>query len=136
MAQRSLYATLIGINAYPQNPLGGCIKDVLDIDLLLREQCAQQDGLRYAPAYFLAPNKTDETRIRQYEEGRKLSLNPRPATFAAITGEAFAHLKEAKSGDVVVLYYSGHGSQAEAPEEFWHTKPDRQNETLVCADSR
>ena len=60
MSNRSLYATLIGINAYKQNPLSGCIRDVLAIDLLLREQCSQQgtDRLVYEPKYFLAPDRS------------------------------------------------------------------------------
>ena len=35
-----------------------------------------------------------------------------------------------------MFYYSGHGSQEQAPEEFWHVEPDRLDETLVCFDSR
>ncbi|MCP4399129.1 MAG: caspase family protein [bacterium] len=31
---------------------------------------------------------------------------------------------------------SGHGSQEQAPPEFWHLEPDHLNETLVCWDSR
>jgi len=38
--------------------------------------------------------------------------------------------------DVVLFYFSGHGSQQQAPPELWHAEPDRLNETLVCWDSR
>lgn len=45
-------------------------------------------------------------------------------------------MKEAKEGDVALFYYSGHGAQEHAPEEFWKFEPDKLNETLVCYDSR
>ena len=47
-----------------------------------------------------------------------------------------SHLGQAGPGDVALFYYSGHGSQENAPPEFWDFEPDRQNETLVCYDSR
>ncbi|MEO5996726.1 MAG: caspase family protein [Chitinophagaceae bacterium] len=136
MSTRSLYVTFIGIDAYPQSPLSGCIKDVLDMDLLLREQAAQQEDLHYMPAYFLAPNTTDVARIDDYERACKIKLDYKLPTFEIVTTAAFAHLKKGLDNDILVLFYSGHGSQIEAPEEFWHTKPDRQNETIVCVDSR
>ena len=139
MEKRCLYASLIGINAYKQNALSGCIKDVLVIDLLLRDLCNQQgkDKLQYEPKYFLAPGEADKKRIAAYTKEQKLkkfsSLLP---TFKNVSIEAFEHLKKAKDDDICVFYYSGHGSQAEAPAEFWHLKNTRQNETLVCLDSR
>jgi len=138
MSKRSLYATLIGINAYKQNSLNGCIKDVLDIDLLLRDQCRQQenDSLEYKPLYLLAPGEIDNMRIADYEAAQKLKLSFDAPTFKNISEKAFVHLKQSNDGDVCLLFYSGHGSQVDAPPEFWHTKPDRQNETIVCVDSR
>ncbi|MHC5939395.1 hypothetical protein [Nostoc sp.] len=44
------------------------------------------------------------------------------------------HLRNAKKDDVVLFYYSGHGSQELAPKEFWHIEADRLDETLVCYD--
>src|SRR5208337_398923 len=35
-----------------------------------------------------------------------------------------------------LFYYSGHGSQKQAPEEFWKLEPDHLDETLVLFDSR
>ena len=126
----TLYATFIGINNYPGHPLRGCVKDVLEVDALLKEQCAQQheNPLAYSPMYFLSPDSEDEKLSipAEYEE----------ATFHNISTKAFRHLKQARTGDICVLYYSGHGSQTDAPKEFWHTKSDRQNETIVCVDSR
>lgn len=138
METHTLFATLIGINAYSQTPLSGCIKDVLDIDLLLRELCEQQpEKLDYQPYYLLAPNTTDRLRIADYTAEKQVTISLEDApTFDNISSKAFAHLKQAKDGDICLLYYSGHGSQVDAPEPFWHSKPDRQNETLVCVDSR
>jgi uncharacterized caspase-like protein len=44
--------------------------------------------------------------------------------------------QQARENDVVLFYFSGHGSQQQAPPELWHVEPDRLNETLVCWDSR
>ncbi|MEL7427251.1 MAG: caspase family protein, partial [Bacteroidota bacterium] len=49
---------------------------------------------------------------------------------------AFAHFQAATSDDTCLLYYSGHGSQVIAPQEFRHTDPDGKLETVVCWDSR
>lgn len=131
-----LFATLIGIDAYPDHELYGCIRDILDVDLLLRELTAQQSARKYEPLYLLAPNDTDKKLIKEYEDKNNVNIKSVSPTFDNVASNAFAHLKQAKAGDVCVLYYSGHGSHTQAPEIFWHTKPDRQNETLVCVDSR
>lgn len=132
MQQCTFYATFVGINAYPEGQLSGCISDVLDLDLLLREQCAQQKDVTFKPIYFLAPNAADKTRIGEYPT----QLDYQAPTFDNITKQAFAHFKDAKKGDICLFYYSGHGSQIDAPEVFHYAKPDQQNETIVCVDSR
>src|SRR5207253_1764991 len=58
------------------------------------------------------------------------------ATRQAVIDGFRAHLGRARAGDVVLFYYSGHGSQEGAPPEFWRFEPDRLDETLVCWDSR
>jgi hypothetical protein len=58
------------------------------------------------------------------------------ATRDAIITGVRSHLMKAGKGDVVLFYYAGHGSQEQAPPEFWHLEPDRLDETLVCYDSR
>ncbi len=137
MPLKSLYATIIGIDAYPQNPLYGCTKDALDIDLFLRQWCdQQQDKLQYKPAYFLSPGKVGKQRLDKYTNDRKITIDYKDADFANISSEAFQHLKSANDGDYCFFYYSGHGSQTEAPEEFQYLKSDRMNETMVCVDSR
>lgn len=132
MQERMFYAAFVGINAYPQGALSGCIKDVLELDLLFREQCAQQTGVRYQPVYYLAPNTADASRLDAHESATGAKLAYAAPTFANISGPLFTHFKDAKEGDICVFYYSGHGSQIEAPPVF-----DRpMMETLVCVDSR
>lgn len=135
---RTLYASLIGINAYQRNELNGCIKDVLGIDFLLRDWSSQQIDapLHYDPLYLLAPNETDELRLDAYKKEQGVQMFHELPTFKNVSEKAFSHLKKAKKGDICLLYYSGHGSQVDASEEFWASKSDRKNETLVCLDSR
>jgi len=113
---RNLYALLVGINEYPKpiSSLSGCVNDINAVEEYLKERIAQPDG--YKPHI------------------RKL-LN-QEATRKAIIDGFEQHLCQAGSEDIVLFYYSGHGSQAKTPKEFWHLEPDRLEETLVCYDSR
>lgn len=142
MSEKKLFATLIGINAYPKNPLSGCVRDVLALDSFIRDLCLQnstaQSGLHYKPSYFLASGEEDSTIVRNHSErhtdfGGYVIQAP---TFENLTTEAFAHLKQAQDGDICLFYYSGHGSTIKAPEEFRGSKSRLQNETIVCLDSR
>ncbi|MBO9153535.1 caspase family protein [Chitinophaga sp. GCM10012297] len=136
MQKRKFYAAFVGINAYPQGALSGCIHDVLRMDLLFRQQTAQQPDMQYLPVYYLAPNAADERQITAYRQEQEAELAYDAPTFANITGKLFGHFEKAGEGDVCVLFYSGHGSQTEAPEEFYQDNPGRKMETLVCVDSR
>ncbi len=130
---RTLFATLVGINAYPgsKNPLNGCVRDVVELNRFLTSFCQQQESLDYQPVYFLAPNPADKFLLE-----RDLPVSYDEPTFANLSGKAFAHLKQAKRDDICLFYFSGHGSQVPAPPEFLQSKPDGMNETLVCVDSR
>ena len=112
------YALLVGIDTYPApiNPLRGCANDIGRVEAMLRE--------RLAPAY-------DEP-----HSFRPLVLTDAQATRQAIVDGFRQHLSQAGPQDVALFYYSGHGSQAPSPPEFWHLEPDRLDETLVCWDSR
>ncbi len=111
---RNIYALLVGIDEYAANsipPLTGCRNDI--------------------------------TAVKEYLEGRvpKEQLHIRTllnqeATRQAVIDGFRQHLCQAGSEDVAFFYFAGHGSQAEAPQEFWHMEPDRLNETIVCYDSR
>jgi uncharacterized caspase-like protein len=83
--------------------------------------------------------------MQTYLEGRvgkdagqmhlKILLNEQATRQAVIDGFR-DHLSQAGPDDVALFFYAGHGSQENAPEEFWHLEPDRLDETLVCYDSR
>lgn len=112
---RTIYALFVGIDAYPPpvTPLRGCVNDVTRMrDLLAARLAGSQD--RFAP----------------------LLLADGQATRQGIIEAWRSHLGQAGPGDVALFYYSGHGSQENAPPEFWDFEPDRLNETLVCCDSR
>jgi len=113
--KNKIYALLVGIDAYhsPVPALHGCVNDIVAIEKLLR--------VRLASDRFNV-----EIQV----------LKDREATRQAIIDGFRNHLCRATKDDIVLFYYSGHGSQEQAPSEFWHLEPDRLNETLVCYDSR
>lgn len=108
-----LFALLIGIDDYPSPVprLGGCVNDLTAFAAVLRGR---------------VPG--DALELRTLTDGA--------ATRAAVVEALRAHLGRAGPDDVALLYYSGHGSQQEAPPEFWALEPDRRMETLVLVDSR
>jgi hypothetical protein len=114
MPEKNLHALLIAINNYPipEHCLNGCINDLEAMKEYLQER---SDADVYA------------VRFRE--------LKNEEATRQQII-EAFDHFNEAKTGDVCLLFYSGHGSQMDAPEAFWPFEKDKLLETLVCYDSR
>lgn len=110
----NIYALLVGIDEYLNvSPLQGCVNDITAIKEYL-EGRVNTDG--YQVHLHTLLNK-DATRQKIIDGFRQ-------------------HLCQAGNEDVAFFYYAGHGSQEEAPEEFWTIEPDRLNETLVCYDSR
>ena len=124
---KNIYALLVGIDNYhpdsiPQiSSLKGCINDIKAVEGYLRERIAN-----YSDSDWKLVEPTDRPWI----------LFDRDATRQAIISSFQEHLCKADSDDVVLFYYSGHGAQEKAPEEFWELEPDRLDETLVCYDSR
>lgn len=112
-----IYALLVGINHYdPSNyvpPLRGCNNDAKAMQAYLEGRVAQDNNQLHL----------------------KLLLNEQ-ATRQAIIDGFRDHLCQADPDDVAFFYYAGHGSQENAPEEFWQIEPDHLDETLVCYDSR
>lgn len=110
-SQPNIYALLIAINDYPipSHRLRGCVNDA--------------DAL----ANYL--EKTYGERLKL------LKRYDKDATRKGII-EGFDHFQAARDGDICLLYYSGHGSQASAPPELLHLEPDGTVETIVCWDSR
>ena len=112
---RNIYALFAGIDAYPSpvNPLSGCVNDVTRMRDLLAARLSGP-GDRFLP----------------------LLLADAQATRQGVISAWRSHLGQAGPDDVALFYYSGHGSQENAPVEFWDFEPDKMNETLVCYDSR
>lgn len=127
---KNLYAVIIGINAYPYNPLAGCVNDAMAVNSWFENLCAAQNGLQWHPHYLLAPNSDDMNSI---PELRNLDML-RPTRENIIA--AFDHFKQAKDGDYCLLYYSGHGSTAPAPQVFKGYTPGDMLQSVVCQDSR
>ncbi len=113
---RTLYALLVGINDYPPplSRLAGCLNDVGAFASFLRSQVDRSLGV----------------------DLQLLILEDDQATRQAVIEGFRSHLARAQRGDVALFYFSGRGSQAPAPPEFWDLEPDRLCETLVCYDSR
>jgi pimeloyl-ACP methyl ester carboxylesterase len=112
---RKIYALLVGIDRYapPVSGLQGCVNDIEAIETYLKSKVGGEWTLQ-------KPQK----------------LLDRAATRQAIIEGFQQYLTQADSEDIALFYYSGHGGQEKAPQEFWHLEPDRLNETLVCYDSR
>jgi pimeloyl-ACP methyl ester carboxylesterase len=121
---KNIYALLVGIDSYhPASfpaipPLKGCVNDIKVVKAYLRER-----------------TKGGEWKLAEPTNVAWILTNEK-ATRQAIINSFEQHLCNANSDDVVFFYYSGHGAQEKAAEDFWHLEPDRLNETLVCYDSR
>lgn len=109
---RKLYALLIGINEYPKPLPGlrGCVNDVNNLHDYLRENYNYKRHVQV----LKNADATRENIIRLFR----------------------SHLGQAKKDDVVLFYFSGHGSQEISAPEFKEYFPAGKNETLVCYDSR
>ncbi len=112
---KTLYALMIAIDAYPieRHRLNGCVNDRDALKAYIEQRIGAQKNLKL----------------------NLKTLTDKEATKANIIA-AFSHFSKAKADDICLLYFSGHGSQAPAPPEFWHLDPDRMNESVVCWDSR
>jgi hypothetical protein len=111
---KSLYAVLVGIEAYPNNvtSLKGCVDDTLDIDLLLQEIAGTIHKIPYKPLFLHDKNAKRQQVI-----------------------DAFQHFDQAADGDLCVFYFSGHGSRVASKEYYW-ANGSTTLESLVCFDSR
>lgn len=114
---RKLYSLFIGIDTYHPDskvaPLDGCRNDVT----------AMKDFLAstYTKAFDQAPSMTLLNQDATYQNICKF-IGP-------------DHLGKAGKDDVVLLYYSGHGTQEKAAPEFEWIDPTGVHEGIVCYDS-
>lgn len=112
MANKSLYALLVAVDAYPVGvpALNGCVNDMHAFRDYLSRQC-DKDSFEFKPLVF--ENKA--------------------ATRANVI-QGFQHFQNATKEDVCVLYFSGHGTRI-MTNDFWEAF-DGKNESILCWDSR
>ncbi len=112
-----LHALLIGINEYAPGSgvrnLSGCVNDVNAVKAFLEKHYTNlQPNIRTV----LNEQATREGVIKAFREH--------------LTGP------QIKVGDQVLFYFSGHGSYGPTAPEFAYNNPSKQDETMVCYDSR
>jgi hypothetical protein len=90
-------------------PLKGCVND-----------------LHKVASYLEKESKDFELNIRKLIDG--------DATKENIVKTFSAHFEPANNNDVVLFYFSGHGTQEDADPVFWGGEPDHKFESLVCYD--
>jgi hypothetical protein len=95
------YALLIGINAYPETPLKGCVRDVLGIKKHL-EKIADSNNVHIRT---LTADLPDDTRNHLPIEEQE-SLPTRNNVIDAMEWT----ISRAKEGDFVYIHYAGHGT--------------------------
>jgi hypothetical protein len=110
MASR-LYALLVGINSYqpPVPPLRGCVND-----------------LQKFVQYLEKESSDFEVHIHKLIDSQ--------ATKDNIVNAFTTHFEPASENDVVLFYFSGHGTQEEADPVFWAIEEDHKLESIVCYD--
>ena len=120
---KTVYALFVGINQYQGGvtALNGCVNDVKSVHQFL-EARARSEQWDFKPLVLTSGDPDNPREIRP--------------TRQKVIDSFRKHLTQAGPDDVALFYYSGHGSQEQAPREFWHLEPDHLNETLVCMDSR
>ncbi len=112
----TVFALFVGINKYEANvivdrmatfpPLGACVKDIEDVRTLLAND----------PSIEL----------------KAVTLADRQATKTNIVKGIEEHLGQAGPNDVVLLYYSGHGTVEKADTSIWTAESDGRLEGIVC----
>ena len=106
----TLYALLVGINAYPRKPLAGCIHDVALVKQYLLTQ----------------------TEAFHVNENTIKTLTDHQASKASVVESFKNHFKNATEQDTVLFYFSGHGCQETADTAIWPQERDGKLECIVC----
>lgn len=106
-----LYALLVGINNYqpPIPALRGCLND-----------------LQKVVSYLEKESSDFEVHIQTLIDGQ--------ATKDNIVNAFATHYEPAGENDVILFYFSGHGTQEEADPVFWPVEEDHKLESIVCYD--
>jgi len=110
MTQKKLYALLVGINEYqfPPSSLNGCVADIERVEA------------------YLQKDQDFEVHIEKLLDAK--------ATKSKIVQGFREHLGQARAGDTVLFYFSGHGCQ-ETASSIWTSEHDGKLECLVCHNS-
>ncbi len=113
MVANRVFALLVGVNDYGPDieALDGCLNDV-DLVHEFLDRHVERAGLAVEV------------------------LKNADATRANIIGRFRSHLGQARSGDVALFHFSGHGARWASSPAFREACPDGRDEGLVCADSR
>ncbi len=108
-----VYALLVGVNDYGPDieSLDGCLNDVD----LLHEYLNRRVGSSALAVQVLKNND---------------------ATRANVISQFRSHLGQARSGDVALFQFCGHGARWASNAAFRESFPDGKDEGLVCSDSR
>jgi lysophospholipase L1-like esterase len=108
-----LFALLAAIDTYapPVRPLKGCVNDIKNFENYLKT-----------------------TQSGDFDLQIKTCLNG-DCTKANLVGLIRSHLGQAQTGDVALLYYSGHGAEESADPKVWWMEPNQRLQGLVCFDS-
>jgi hypothetical protein len=101
------YAILIGINAYPDRPLQGCVRDVQNIKTYLEGVLNSIHIQMFTATKSANPESTNPT--------EDPILWP---TYHNVTSALEKATTLAKAGDVVYIHYSGHGTRGTPCSEF------------------
>ena len=109
----SLYALLVSINAYPPpiDPLDGCVNDADSMEAMLRARF-DADSLHL------------------------LRLQDSAATRQAVIDTFRSHLGQAKTCDLALFFFAGHGSRVPTGGQFASVQANGMNSSIVCYDSR
>lgn len=100
------YAVLIGINAYPESPMKGCVSDVQEIGAYLEKLPNPLHIQKFtaSPVEDSSPSHLAESS----------ELWP---TYDNVTAALTRITSTAKPGDLVYIHYSGHGTTMEPPSK-------------------
>ncbi len=130
----TIHALLIGINAYPSNPLSGCINDVADVKRFFDELTLSNEEWQVSYRVLLAPHPDDLLIINKVGLDKIGFDAPDRANII----QAFSHfdVEKANTDDVFFFYYSGHGSQQDAPDGLKTESSSGKLETILAVDSR
>ncbi|KAF4439493.1 Pfs domain-containing protein [Fusarium austroafricanum] len=101
------YAILIGINAYPDKPLKGCVRDVQHIESLLEKQ--------------LFPIATQVFTATANAEGGLIEDRKFWPTYNNVTAALRDIVLRAQPGGYVYIHYSGHGTRLSPESKYSNT---------------